>query len=84
MNKEELIIKLVENIMIFFKDELLTIIDEEKEKVPIFNSVLDLMSHMNKYTYSYTLRDIDDKLFDKLIYEIKNVIFTKVTAIIKL
>ena len=57
-----------------FKYELLTIIDEEKEKVPIFNSVLELMSNMNKYTYSYTPKDIDDELFDKLIYEIKHVL----------
>ena len=33
-------------------------------------SILRLQNTKGTYTYSYTLKDIDDKLFDKLIAEI--------------
>ena len=38
--------------------------------MPIFKSVLNVINIMNDYEYSYTLKDLDEKLFDKLIQEI--------------
>ena len=70
MCKDKLIIKIVDNIMSYFKYTLITIIEEEQNNLPIFNSVLNVMTYMNKDTYSYTLKDIDDNLFDKLIIEV--------------
>lgn len=74
MNKENLTYKIVDNIMSYLKYTLLTIIEEETEELPVFINVLNIMSCMNKYTYSYTLSDIDDKLFDKLIEEVITVL----------
>lgn len=74
MNKENLTYKIVDNIMSYLKYTLLTIIEEETEELPVFTNVLNIMSCMNKYTYSYTLSDIDDKLFDKLIEEVITVL----------
>lgn len=71
MNKEQLTINLIDNIMSYFKYELLIKIEEKPNNFNIFNTVLNIMSIMNKYTYSYTLKDIDDKLFCELINEIK-------------
>ena len=69
MDKEQLKYHLVDNITSYLKYTLINIVEEHPQKVPIFNSVLEIMSHMNKYTYSYTLKDIDDTLFDSLISE---------------
>ena len=71
MCKEELKIKLVDNIVSYLKYELLSKIDERPEEFVTFNHVLDTMKIMNKYTYSYTLKDIDDRVFEVLIHEIK-------------
>lgn len=69
MSKEQLKYHLIDNITSYLKYTLITVVEEQPHVVPIFNSTLELMSRMNKYTYSYTLKDIDDKLFDSLISE---------------
>ena len=45
-------------------------IEENDENMPIFKSVLNVINNMNDYEYSYTLKDINEKLFNKLIKEI--------------
>lgn len=45
--------------------------------MPIFQSVLNVINNMNDYEYSYTLKDIDEKLFDKLIQEIITILNLK-------
>lgn len=70
MNKEEIKYALIDNLMSYFKYQLMAEIEENNKKLPIFNNVLTMMQNMNKYRYSYTLKDIDDKLFDELIREV--------------
>lgn len=70
MSKEALTLNIVDNIAWYLKYQILTILEEGSSNTPIFNNVLNIMSCMNDYTYSYTLKDIDDKLFDKLIEEV--------------
>ena len=77
MCKEEMKINLVDNIMGYLKYELLLKLEEQPNSFTIFNSVLDLMQVMNKYSYSYTLKDIDDLLFEKLIGEITRILCQK-------
>ena len=74
MDKEKIKYAYIDNIMSYLKYQLLTEIEENNDKLPIFNSVLTIMHKMNKYCYSYTLKDIDDTLFDKLIEEIISVL----------
>ena len=70
MNKEDFKYELVDNIIIYLKYQILSEIEEDNKNMPIFKSVLNLINNMNDYEYSYTLKDIDEKLFDKLIQEI--------------
>lgn len=70
MSKEALTLNIVDNIVWYLKYQILAKLEENSNNVPIFNNVLNMMSCMNDYTYSYTLKDIDDKLFEKLIDEI--------------
>lgn len=70
MDKNEVKYYLVDNIVDYLKIQLLDNINESNEKFQIFNVVLILMSVMNKEQYTYTLKDLDDTLFDQLITEI--------------
>ena len=70
MSKEALVLNVVDNIANYLKYQILDKINMEIVKTPIFDNVINIMHNMNDYTYSYTLKDIDDKLFDKLIAEI--------------
>ena len=70
MNKEDFNYELVDNIIIYLKYQILSEIEEDNKNMPIFKSVLNVINNMNDYEYSYTLKDIDEKLFDKLIQEI--------------
>lgn len=70
MNKEDFKYELVDNIIIYLKYQILSEIEEDNKNMPIFKSVLNVINNMNDYEYSYTLKDIDEKLFDKLIQEI--------------
>lgn len=70
MSKEVLTLNIVDNITCYLKYQILSKLEEDPSNVPIFNNVLNIMSCMNDYIYSYTLKDIDDKLFEKLIDEI--------------
>lgn len=74
LDKEDLKYYLVDNIMSYLRYQLLIEIEENNEKLKIFNIVLNIMCDMNEYDYSYTLKDIDDKLFDKLIQEVVAII----------
>ena len=70
MSKEDFKYDLIDNIMSYLKYQLLSEIEENDENMPIFKSVLNVINNMNDYEYSYTLKDIDEKLFNKLIKEI--------------
>ena len=74
MSKEKIKYDLIDNIMSYLKYTFLDILDEDenKKKLSVFYDVLEIMENMNKDYYSYTLKDIDDKLFDKLINEVIN------------
>ena len=76
MNKEKIKYDLIDNIMSYLKYTFLDILDEDenKEKLSVFYNVLEIMEKLNKDYYSYTLKDIDDKLFDKLINEVISVL----------
>lgn len=74
LDKEDLKYYLVDNIMSYLRYQLLIEIEEHNQKLKIFNIVLNIMCDMNEYDYSYTLKDIDDKLFDKLIQEVVAII----------
>ena len=71
MSEEEIKYNLIDNIMSYLKYELTEKL-KNKTNHPIFNVVLEIMGTMNEENYTYTLKDIDDKLFDKLINEIVN------------
>ena len=74
MSKEEIKYNMVEDIACYLKYILLSTIDEEPDKLPIFNNVLNIISCMNSTNYTYTLKCIDNKLFDKLILEVINIL----------
>lgn len=74
MEKEKIKYYLVDNIMSYLKNQLLVEIEENNERLKVFNNVLNIMCEMNEYEYSYTLKDIDDKLFNRLIQEVVTVI----------
>ena len=59
---------LIDNIMSYFKYELIDLLDNHK--LPIFNNVLKIMHDNNNEYYYYTLKDIDNNLFNELMYEI--------------
>ena len=77
MNKEDFKYELVDNIIIYLKYQILSEIEEDNKNMPIFKSVLNIINNMNDYEYSYTLKDIDEKLFDKLIQEIITILNLK-------
>ena len=77
MNKEDFKYELVDNIIIYLKYQILSEIEEDNKNMPIFKSVLNVINNMNDYEYSYTLKDIDEKLFDKLIQEIITILNLK-------
>ena len=66
--------ELIDNILIYFKYQILEELEENNKRLPIFNNVLNLINNMNNHDYSYTLKDIDDKLFDKLIKEVISIL----------
>lgn len=76
MSKEKIKYDLIDNIMSYLKYTFLDILDEDENKknLSIFYVVLQIMENMNQDCYSYTLKDIDDKLFDKLINEVISVL----------
>lgn len=59
---------LIDNIMSYFKYEFMDILDNHK--LPIFNNVLKIMHDNNNNEYYYTLKDIDNNLFNELIHEV--------------
>ena len=67
--------ELIDNILIYFKYQILEELEENNKRLPIFNNVLNLINNMNNHDYSYTLKDIDDKLFDKLIKEVISILY---------
>ena len=77
MNKEDFKYEWVDNIIIYLKYQILFEIEEGNKNMPIFQSVLNVINNMNDYEYSYTLKDIDEKLFDKLIQEIITILNLK-------
>ena len=68
MTSEQLKSYLIENIASYFKYEIYEVIDTYQ--LPAFNKVFDIIKNNNKDNYSYTLKDIDYVLFDKLISDI--------------
>lgn len=74
LNKYNFKYDLIDNILSYFKYQILSEIEENNNNLPIFNSVLYLINTMNDYDYSYTLKDIDESLFNKLIEEIVSIL----------
>lgn len=74
MNEKDFKYELIDNILIYFKYQILDELEEDTKRLPIFNNVLNLINNMNNHDYSYTLKDIDDKLFDKLIKEVISIL----------
>lgn len=74
MNEKDFKYELIDNILIYFKYQILDELEEDTKRLPIFNNVLNLINNMNNHNYSYTLKDIDDKLFDKLIKEVTSIL----------
>lgn len=74
MNEKDFKYELIDNILIYFKYQILDELEEDTKRLPIFNNVLNLINNMNNHNYSYTLKDIDDKLFDKLIKEVISIL----------
>lgn len=74
MSTEQIKYKLIDNIMSYLRYQFLSEVEEHNNRLPIFNKVYGLMKVMNKQYYSYTLQDIDDKLFDRLIKEVIKVL----------
>ena len=74
MNKYDFKYDLIDNILSYFKYQILSEIEENNNNLPIFNSVLYLINTMNDFEYSYTLKDIDESLFTKLIEEIVSIL----------
>lgn len=70
MHKSQMKDYLVDDIIDGFKGVLLDAIDERSNELPVFNSVLNVIECMNKHTYTYTLSDLDEKLFDRLMEEV--------------
>ena len=68
MTSEQLKSYLIENISSYFKYEIYEVIDTYQ--LPIFNKVFHIIKNNNKDNYSYTLKDIDNDLFDELISDI--------------
>ena len=74
MNEKDFKYELIDNILIYFKYQILDELEEDTKRLPIFNNVLNLINNMNNHDYSYTLKDIDDKLFNKLIKEVISIL----------
>lgn len=74
MNEKDFKYELIDNVLIYFKYQILEELEEGNKNLPIFNNVLNLINNMNDYEYSYTLKDIDDRLFDKLIKEVISIL----------
>lgn len=72
---EQLKSYLIENIASYFKYEIYEVIDTYQ--LPIFNKVFDIIKNNNKDNYSYTLKDIDNDLFDELISDIVQKLFER-------
>ena len=56
------------------KETFLSIVEEEPNKVPIFTLTLNMFEFMDNSTNTHLIKNIDDKLFDKLINEIISVL----------
>ncbi len=59
--------KLINNILIYFKYQMLDELEEDTKRLSIFNNVLNLINNMNNHDYSCTLKDIDNKLIKEII-----------------
>ena len=75
MTSEQLKSYLIENIASYFKYEIYEVIDTYQ--LPIFNKVFHIIKNNNKDNYSYTLKDIDNDLFDELISDIVQKLFER-------
>ncbi|MBP3920072.1 MAG: hypothetical protein J6D28_00735 [Bacilli bacterium] len=75
MDREKEKIKLIDNIMSYFRYQLIDEVEEHNNKLPTFNIVLQIMIMMKKDGKSYSLVDIDNRLFDKLIIEVSKQLF---------
>ena len=76
MSENEVKNKFVDDIMDYFKKQLLSEIEEHSASLPVFNVILDVMKIMNDNNNCfYSLSDLDNTLFDSLMDEVSNVLF---------
>ena len=75
LTSEQLKSYLIENIASYFKYEIYEVIDTYQ--LPIFNKVFHIIKNNNKDNNSYTLKDIDNDLFDELISDIVQKLFER-------
>lgn len=59
---------LVDDVMDYLKDAVYDGINEDPDSFPIFNKASSLMLCLN----DYSLKDFDNRLFDKVILEVIN------------
>ncbi len=59
---------LVNDIMEVLRDSICDGINEDPDSFPIFNKASSLMLYLN----NYSLKDFDNKLFEKVILEVIN------------
>ena len=74
MDNSDLKMEIINEIFDNLKETFLSIIEEEPNKVPIFTFTLNMFGYMDSSTNTHLIKNIDDKLFDKLINEIISVL----------
>ena len=75
LTSEQLKSYLIENIASYFKYKIYEVIDTYQ--LPIFNKVFDIIKNNNKDNYLYTLKYIDNYLFDELVSDIVQKLFER-------
>ncbi len=74
MNNNDLKMEIINEIFDNLKETFLSITEEEPNKVPIFTFTLNMFEYMDSSANTHLIKNIDDKLFDKLINEIVSVL----------
>ena len=74
INNNDLKMEFINEIFDNSKETFLSIVEEEPNKVPIFTLTLNMFEFMDNSTNTHLIKNIDDKLFDKLINEIISVL----------
>lgn len=74
INNNDLKMEFINEIFDNLKETFLSIVEEEPNKVPIFTLTLNMFEFMDNSTNTHLIKNIDDKLFDKLINEIISVL----------